>query len=154
MSSQSVRRKLLQGSLAAPVVLTVSSASAATTSFARCLRNTPSETTAPFFTTSGDTWFRRQVPVVMLWAQGRDQGYFFLDQVKNVYVSVDAPYTALSFGSLLDAGWKISSSSSRWALVWFDKATSTEYAKITLQQPSDSAAATMSCYGSFTKDAG
>jgi hypothetical protein len=150
MTTPNVRRKFLRGSLAAPMVLTVSSASAATTSFARCLLNTPTQTDAPFFATTGDMWFRRQVQVDELW-KGGSQGYYFLDQVKNVYVSVNAPYTALSFGSYLDNGWKINSSSTRWALVWFDKASTTEYSKISIQQPSGSAAASMSCYGSFNK---
>lgn len=151
MTVPTVRRKLLRGSLAAPLVLTVSSASAATTSFARCLRNAPREADAPFFATSGDTWFRRKVDVVQLWAKGNNRGYYFLDQVKNLYVSIEAPYKELSFGSHLDEGWKISSYTSRWALVWFDRGTSTEYSKITLQQPRGSAATTMSCYGSFNK---
>jgi len=127
----------------------VSSASAATTSFARCLLNQPSDTEAPFFASTGDTWFRRQVQVAMLWAKGSSMGYYYLDPVKNVYVGVDPPYTALSFGTQLDSGWKITSYSTRWALVWFDKATTTEYSKITIQQPSGSAATTLSCYGSF-----
>jgi len=152
MDKQSLRRKLLRGSLAAPVVLTVSSASAAaTTSFARCLKSADLDAPKSFFSQDTDHWFRQQVPVSMLWAQGRDQGYFFLDQVKNVYVSVNAPNTELSFGSMLAPGWKVSSQSTRWALVWFDKSSSTQYSRITLQRPYGSSATTMSCYGSFKK---
>jgi hypothetical protein len=144
------RRTVLQASLAAPVVLTVSSASAATASFARCLANSETPANA-FFAQGSDGWFRQQVPVVELWAQGSSRGYFFLDQVKNVYVSIEPPYAALSFGAALDPGWKEINYGSRWALVWFDKATTTQYSKITLQQPSGSTATTMSCYGSFNK---
>ena len=43
------------------------------------------------------------------------------------------------------------STSSRWALVWFDKSTTTQYTKISLQRPSGSSATTMSCYGSFNR---
>jgi hypothetical protein len=152
MKSAVMRRRLLKGSLAAPVLLTVSSASAhARSSFGRCLRNADKQQPAEFFTTDADRWLRKQVTVARLWAKGRDQGYFYLDPVKNVYVSVNPPYQALPFGALLDHGWKVSGQSTRWALVWFDKATATEYSRITLQKPSGSAAATVSCYGSFRR---
>ena len=60
------RRKLLQGSLAAPLVLTVSSASAsAVTSFTQCIENVagnqPNE--ALNFVKSKDEWFRCPVTV-------------------------------------------------------------------------------------------
>jgi hypothetical protein len=152
MNPASMRRRLLKGSLAAPVVLTVSSASAqAMSSFGRCLRNADNQQPTQFFATDADRWLRKQVPVVRLWARGRDQGYFYLDPVKNVYVSVNPPYEALPFGALLDHGWKVSGQSTRWALVWFDKATATEYSRITLQKPTGSVAATVSCYGSFRR---
>lgn len=151
MDKNSVRRKLLRGSLAAPVVLTVSSASAATTSFARCLRHGDGDTPKRFFSEDTDHWFRQQVPVSMLWANGQDQGYYFLDQAKNVYIGVHYPHTALSFGASLAPGWKVTSQTTRWALVWFDKSSSTQYSKISLQQPYGSTATTMSCYGSFKK---
>jgi hypothetical protein len=142
----------LKGSLAAPAVLTVSSASAqAISSFGRCLRNLDTQQPALFFTSGADGWFRKEVPVVQLWAKGQDQGYFFLDPVQQKFVSVTPPYQALSFGTLLDPGWKVSGQSTRWALVWFDKATGTEYSRITLQKPSGSLAATVSCYGSFRR---
>jgi len=145
-----LRRKVLRGTLAAPVVLTVSSASAAASSFARCLAQDTRERHA-FFSDTSDHWFRKQVPVSMLWAQGQDQGYYYLDPVKNVWVSVEPPHTPLYFGAFLAPGWKISSQSSRWALVWFDKSTTTQYSRITLQKPFGSTATTMSCYGSFNK---
>ncbi len=148
-----LRRKLLRGSLAAPVVLTVSSASAATASFARCLNNTDANTSnTVFFTGSQDKWFRAQVPVTGLWSQGSDLGYFYNDPVKNAFVSINAPYGALSFNAATMPSYvKVTSQSSRWALVWFDKATTTQYTKISIQQPFGSTASSMSCYGSFNK---
>jgi hypothetical protein len=146
-----LRRKVLRGTLAAPVVLTVSSASAATSSFARCLANT-NTTPDAFFTTTADSWFRTQVPVTGLWSQGQDLGYFYNDPMKNVFVSVNSPYTALTFNAAtIPNNVKVTTSSTRWAVVWFDKATTTQYTKITLQQPFGSSATTMSCYGSFNK---
>jgi hypothetical protein len=146
-----LRRKVLRGALAAPAVLTVSSASAATTSFARCLAQNPTPPGA-FFTTSADNWFRAKVTVVPLWSHGQDLGTFYSDPVKNVYVSIDAPYQELTFNDVTcPTNVKIGSESTRWALVWFDKSSTTQYSKITLQQPSGSSATTMSCYGSFNK---
>lgn len=151
MDTKSVRRKFLRGSLAAPVVLTVSSASAATTSFVRCLRNGETDTPRRFFSDDTDHWFRQQVPVAKLWAHGQEQGWFFLDQVRNVYVGVHYPHTQLNFGAMLAPGWKVTEQSSRWALVWFDRSTSTQYSRISLQRPFGASATTMSCYGSFRK---
>lgn len=151
-SKVALRRKLLRGTLAAPVVLTVSSASAATTSFARCLANTNTATPGAFFTTSADNWFRTQVPVTGLWALGRDLGYFYQDPVKNAFVSINAPYTVLPFNAAtMPQAVKVTTQSTRWALVWFDKSSTTRYSKVTLQQPYGSVATTMSCYGSFNK---
>ena len=150
MDKTLVRRKLLRGSLAAPVVLTVSSASsAAASSFARCLKNDTTSNT--FFTQDTDRWFRKQVPVSSLIAQGQNQGYYFLDPVKSVWVNVNAPNTALTFGAIMPPGWKIGTQSTRWALVWFDKSTTIQYSKITLQKPWGASATTMSCYGSFNR---
>ena len=151
MDVRSDRRKFLQGSLAAPVVLTVSSASAQTlTSFNKCLLNLQNQQPGFFFTPSADNWFRVQVKVDQLWSRGEDKGYFFLDQLKNVYVSVAPPYPALSFGQYnLDPGWKVTGSSTRWALVWFDTATAARYSRITVQQPTGYLATTISCYSSF-----
>jgi len=152
MNRSPLRRRILKGSLAAPAVLTVSSASArAMSSFGRCLRNAQNQQPGLFFTTDVDGWFRKEVRVVQLWAKGKNQGYFYLDPVKHAYVSVDPPYRALPFGTLMEPGWKVSGQSTRWALVWFDRSTATQYSRITLQKPSGALAVTMSCYGSFRR---
>lgn len=151
MTPSPIRRKLLKGSLAAPAVLTVSSASAqALTSFGRCLRG-PTADGQPFFTAAPDNMFRRQVPVVQLSARGQVQGWYFLDQARNVFVNVEPPHNTLNFGEILAPGWQVTGLNKRWALVWFDKNTATQYARVTLQKPLGAVPATMSCYGSFAR---
>src|SRR5215470_20251265 len=120
--SAALRRKVLRGSLAAPVVLTVSSASVAAASFGRCLANTHTPDT--FFSSTSDRWFRTQVEVTELSSQGWDLGYFYEDPVQNVFVSINPPYAALRFNSAtMPANVKVTSQTTRWAVVWFDKAT-------------------------------
>ncbi|MCS6944157.1 MAG: hypothetical protein RMK97_01870 [Sutterellaceae bacterium] len=152
MGADAKRRRWLQTGLAAPAVLTVSSASATVmSSFGRCLRNLERHQPAQFFSTTADGWFRKQVPVVQLAYKGHVKGHFYLDPLKNVYVSVTPPHTELSFGPILPPGWQITGQSKRWALVWFDKLSGTQYTKVTLQKPRGSLAATMSCYSSFRR---
>jgi hypothetical protein len=151
MNPSPLRRRLLKGSLAAPAVLTVSSASAqAVSSFGRCLRATNTQP-PEFFSREADGWFRKKVDVVRLAKHGHDKGFFYLDPKKGRYVSVSLPYKELDFGHQLENGWQVTGRSTRWALVWFDKSTATQYSRITLQKPSGSVAATMSCYGSFRR---
>jgi hypothetical protein len=149
-----LRRKVLRGSLAAPVVLTVSSASVAAASFTRCLANTNSAPDA-FFVNSSDQWFRTQVEVWQLSSlQGVDFGYFYEDPVKDVFVSINSPYTALNFnsGPSMPPNVRATQAGTRWAVVWFDKATSTQYSRITPIKPNPGASAvSVSCYGSFRK---
>jgi len=149
------RRKLIKGSLAAPVVLTLSSASASSlTSFGRCLRNTTGGASSPaFFTnkTQADGWFRKAVKVEQLSYQGNVRGMFYGDPMLGRYVDTRAPYATLSFGpsTRLPAGWRVTGESRRWALVFFDRDNASEYRHITLQRPSGYSATTVSCYGSF-----
>ncbi len=147
------RRKLIKGSLAAPVVLTLSSASASSlTSFGRCLRNPPTGATPDFFTTprKADAWFRKAVKVEQLTYQGQVRGMFYDDPLLGRYVDTRAPYATLNFGaSARPAGWSVTGESKRLALVFFDHDSAAEYRYITLQRPSGYSATTMSCYGSF-----
>lgn len=151
MDKRSVRRRIVTGSLAAPVVLTVSSASATSlTSFGRCLRN--GGAAAPdFFAPSktADNWFRKSVNVHELSFKGIPQGEFYLDPVRAVYVSTRPPHSALAFGSRLPNFWTVSAVRTRWALVYFDGASAGQYRHITLQRPSGYRPATVSCYSSF-----
>jgi hypothetical protein len=147
MDARSGRRKFLQGSLAAPVVLTVSSPSAAVASFGRCLAKLEG-LDPPFF--GRDNFFRAQVGVDQLALDTVIQGYFYPDPAENKYVNCDT-YGKLNFGpNNLPTGWQITGYSSRWALVWFQKNTMEQYSKITVQRPSGYLAATVSCYNSFT----
>ena len=82
------RRAILQGSLAAPVVLTVSSpVTAQVTTLGRCLRNQLDQPDPAFFAASEDRWMRVQVPIVQL-KNGSDVGWYFIDNILGDYVSV------------------------------------------------------------------
>jgi hypothetical protein len=163
MDKQAVRRKILQGTLAAPVVLTVSSASAqAITSFGKCLGNLSTVQPTTFFTNSAaaDTWFRSQVPVVEIFKGSTTQGTFYFDPKIGSYVNVVYPYTVFTgFAGATppNSSWKLGAVSARWALVYFEPTTATPYTDamgrtiITLQKPSGYLASSISCYGSFTK---
>jgi hypothetical protein len=161
MDNRAVRRKILQGTLAAPVVLTVSSASAqAITSFGRCLGNLAGQQPTTFFTRSADTWFRLQVPVAEIFKGGRSLGTYYFDPKVGRYVNVVYPYAALAdfAGSTLpNASYRFGASSARWALVYFDPKSTEPYSDltgrtiVTLQKPSGYLASSISCYGSFTK---
>ncbi len=93
--------------------------------------------------------FRKKVEVVQLAHRGHVKGWYFLDQSRNVYVNVEPPHKALDFGRVLHPDWAVTGTGSRWALVWFDKGSTTQYSRISLQRPAGAVPATMSCYGSF-----
>jgi hypothetical protein len=153
MEKQSVRRRLIKGSLAAPVVLTLSSASATSlTSFGRCLRTTGGKTSPAFFIDSAraDGWFRKAVKVEQLSYRGQVRGLFYRDPVLGRFIDTRPPYTTLAFGaSNMPTGWRVTGEVNRWALVYFDQENTSEYRYITLQRPSGYSATTVSCYGSF-----
>jgi hypothetical protein len=163
MDTRAVRRKILQGTLAAPVVLTVSSASAqAITSFGKCLANLTGQqpTASAFFTRSADTWFRAQVPVVEIFKGSQSLGTYYFDPMGGRYVNVVYPFAACAdfAGSTLpNASYRFGATSARWALVYFDPRSTTPYSDltgktiITLQKPSGYLASSISCYGSFTR---
>ena len=95
---ESAKRRFIKGSLAAPVVLTVSSASAtAMTSFGRCLRNGPGQTQPAFFidpTRGADRFVRKLVKVDQLWQAGEIKGTFYMDPVLNRYLDAGATFSA------------------------------------------------------------
>ncbi len=144
------RRRLVKGSLAAPVVLTVSSASASSlTSFGRCLRTDRLTAQPAFFADSAkaDTWFRKPVDVFRLSQRGSTRGVFYLDP-KLGYVNV-RDMSTLGFGSSLPEGWMREPAGKRWALVYVDRQSGQEYRHVTLQRPSGYSATTVSCYTSL-----
>jgi hypothetical protein len=166
MDNRAVRRKILQGTLAAPVVLTVSSASAqAISSFGRCIQRLTAQQPTNFFTNSAsaDTWFRSRVPVVEIFKGSHKQGTFYFDPKIGSYVNVVSPYAVFTgfTGAVAPSKgpWKLGAVGARWALVYFEPTSATPYSNamgrtiITLQKPSGYLATSMSCYGSFTRRA-
>jgi hypothetical protein len=151
------RRAILQGSLAAPVVLTVSSASATTmTSLGKCMANIGDQKPSEFFTNSenSDRWFRKQVDVVKLergGGQNRESDWFFYDQQKSEYVRLSAPLVSTNIRQNLNGGWQQVDQSKRWGLWWVDSKTGSPYKMVTVQQPLGYQAVTCSCAASFTK---
>lgn len=146
------RRAILQGSLAAPVVLTVSSASAQmVTSHMKCMANvrqpTASELPGLFFVTasikdsSADTWLRDPISVT-LFSKGQSEGWFYNDAAYG-WVNVD---TLVKLSDLPN-GWTAvpnTASQTRWALVWVDAKTGQKIG-VSLQQPMTSQFTTESC---------
>ncbi len=148
-SPSSTRRKLLTGSLAAPVVLTVSSPAAATmTTFGKCLANQVNQQNAPFFTLSkeADNWLRAPVPVVKL-RHGNDAYWFFQDKNLGDYVRIDT-MQAMNWGAAVPQQWNQEATGTRWALVWVDQQTGSAVNAVQIQRPSGYTATTMSCYTS------
>jgi hypothetical protein len=82
------RRKLLRGSLSAPLVLTVASPTAlARTSFTACLNNSTQQP-APWnvFANEPDRWFRLTTKVYRLKVNGKSlDGVYYFDWRKNRY---------------------------------------------------------------------
>lgn len=150
MVQSAIRRKLLQGGMAAPVVLTISSASASPmSSFGRCLRSGPKQQMPAFFTQQSDGWFRKPVQIAGLSFGGVYRGEFYLDPRLDRYVEIRPPYAMLNFGQLMPPPWRQVSTNVRWALVYFDTDSGAEYRYLTLQQPSGYKPTTISCYGSL-----
>jgi hypothetical protein len=150
MDKRSARRELLRGSLAAPLVLTVSSASAAAvTSFTKCLANGANNQPTNFFASASDGWYR-QSTTVYEWAKGGGNGdklgYFYQDPILG-WISVDNMQPLPLSGSPGQTG----NTATRWLLVWFSPTG--QPATLSFQKPSSSyLAATNSCYGSFPKN--
>jgi hypothetical protein len=144
------RRAILQGSLAAPVVLTVSSASAQmVTSHMKCMANIRQPTTAElpglFFVTTAikdspaDTWLRKQITVRMFKKSANESGFFYKDSI--------AGWVNVSTLTTLPNGWQEVSpltEETRWALVWVDSRTGQQIG-VSMQQPMDGQFTTESC---------
>ena len=145
----SKRRKIVTGSLAAPVVLTVSSPAAATmTTFGKCLANqATTEPNAQFFSVSPDSWLRADVPVVKL-RHGNDAFWFFKDTSLGDYIRVDTR-EAMGWGATIPNQWNLEAESTRRALVWVEAKTGSPLGVVQLERPSGYTATTMSCYTSI-----
>jgi hypothetical protein len=146
------RRKLVQGTLAAPLVLTVSSASAtAVTSFGKCMDRLTQLPQGAFFALSADAdiWMRKQVPIVQL-KHGNDTDWFYFDPGLNDYVRLSSPTVATGIGALMK-GWQKTADGTRWALVWVNSGTGTPFSVMQVQRPAGYQASTMSCYTSLAR---
>jgi hypothetical protein len=148
------RRKVLKGTLAAPVVLTVSSASATSlSSFGRCMRNLKGDQVGDLFLRerdlSLDTWLRKEIKVVKL-ARGDDEHWFYLDPGRSLYVRLTDP-TGPGISPYDMNGWTAVDYSRRWMLVWVNDDSGKPYWKMQVQRPSGYQATTKSCYSSLMR---
>jgi hypothetical protein len=164
------RRAILQGSLAAPVVLTVSSAGAQalTSAGARLARMKDYQPAKSlYFQDSPDNWFRRSVPVVKLKYKSKDENvkgsgksvvkdedWFYLDPDKGRYIRLSSMQWMSGVGGLPE-GWEpTTETSTRHLLVWVDPRTGAESLRMQVEPKGDQIAATVSAMGSFTRAAG
>ena len=129
------RRAVLRGSLAAPVVLTVSPAvSAARTSFETKVEGlkTYQPARSQYFKESPDNWLRRSVQVVKLKYKEKGNGpdsksakedWYYLDPNKSRYIKLSS-MEWMSFGAILPEGWEQTrETGTRYLLVWLDPKT-------------------------------
>jgi hypothetical protein len=161
------RRAVLRGSLAAPVVLTVSSPAAAVSSLRKCLNNQNARNAEPFINASADTWLRKPVDVHKLEkSEGNDKDgtkgggpdkkttdWVYFDEGLRDYVTVAAPHMRQNIGPLMN-GWKKVATEKRWGLVWVDENSGTPYSRLQIQRPTGYTACTNSCYTSFSSGSG
>lgn len=170
------RRAVLRGSLAAPVVLTVSSPAAAVSSLRKCLNNQNARHAEPFINASADTWLRKPVKVHKLekseghdkdkdrdrdnkgWGMGggpnkKTTDWVYFDEGLQDFVTVAAPHRRQDIGPLMN-GWKKVATETRWGLVWVDENSGTPYSKLQIQRPAGYTACTHSCYTSFNSGRG
>lgn len=151
-----VRRRVIQGSLAAPVVMTVSSASAASiSSFGRCMANINDQAAGPFFIDASratDNWLRKEVQVVKL-VKGQTSDWFYLDPGSWRFVRVSNPTApGISFWDLKAQGWDNTGiTSKRSALVWVDPSDGSTYRVMQVMRPTGYKATTKSCFTSLLK---
>jgi hypothetical protein len=149
------RRKVLQGTLAAPVVLTVSSASASSvSSFGRCLRNLDKKQSGELFVNqrdaSLDNWLRREVEVVKFERDGKS-AWFYFDRGRELYVRLSDPTGPGISRFDIFKDWKKIGESKRWMLVWVDRDSGRPSWRMQVQQPRGFTATTKSCYSSLMR---
>ena len=161
------RRAVLRGSLAAPVVLTVSSPAAAVSSLRRCLNNQNAQNAEPFISASADTWLRKSVDVHKFEkSEGNDKDnakgggsdkkttdWVYFDEGLQDYVTVAAPHRRQDIGPLT-SGWKKVATEKRWGLVWVEENSGEPYSKVQIQRPTGYTACTNSCFTSFRSTRG
>jgi len=122
MDRFTVRRKLLRGSLAAPVVLTTASpAVLAQTSFLACITRGGNEGATPFADEQcGGNVYRIEVKVFQFVKDGQpsdDKLYVPSDTTSGLYDSTDG----LNRGVAVPAGFTPTEAGTRWKLVYFDE---------------------------------
>jgi len=146
------RRAILQGSLAAPLVLTVSSASAQmVTSHMKCIAKVrqPNLSQEPgLFAVKqnvaesiADTWLRTEIDVKLFQKETSPAEWFYFDGFHQEYVRT----TDLMKLSALEGWLEVPNTATekRWALVWVDSRDGKPINVITVQPPS---------YGQFTTE--
>ena len=143
------RRAILQGSLAAPVVLTVSSPSAATmTTIGRCMANDLAKGNPAYLVPTDDTWMRIPVTVYSLdKGDGKTTGLVFYDQYLQDHVTIDT-FTPQNIKDLSHLGWSESNRHTRYGLQWVDETSKTASTQIRWQ-PNGWRPVTDSCWTSF-----
>jgi len=158
------RRAILQGSLAAPVVLTVPSPSAATqTTLGRCLANLDNGPQPAFLVADTsppvDTWLRVQVPVVKLvepnstviceaFRDGALSGPVPYRYITYPYAQVQLDTNQLKTFSVVETNTNLR------GLQWVDETYKTTSTKIQLETPgSGYRHATGTCWSSFVRSA-
>ena len=151
MENPPVRRKLLRGSLAAPLVLTVASPSAlARTSFMDCIArvaNVPQPSMSIAFVSSPDGWYRTEVSIYEGKLRGGAGVVQLFYETAGRYYPVDAcnqtGYSALDFTGSAGPSYKYK----RLGLVYVN--TSGNIVGFGPCKPSDGYAVSTSCWTSF-----
>jgi hypothetical protein len=152
MEQTPLRRKLLQGSLAAPLVLTVASPSAlAATSFGACIAriaDQPQPGPDRIWSIEPDDMFRRQETIyagTLNLPGPKVEKNFYM--IADRYFPVDACHTAgYAAGDFLKSG-KPTAKYKRWALVYvYEDGAAANFGPC---KPANSYAVTTSCWASF-----
>jgi hypothetical protein len=151
------RRAILQGSLAAPVVLTVASPAAAQmTTLGRCLlRDAEKDPLYLVDTKTYDTWLRIRVQVYKLTRSNGDvlSEYAFFDEglgVSGGYRHVPAPHNPVLLPNGVNASnMDATPNGERWGLKWVNEVSKVESSKIQIEPPTGYRSVTGTCWSSF-----